>query len=513
MLWYGTQDSPKHFVTQVSPWFRNMRDYLLFYLNGCRQAITGDTAFLPLAEFLRLERRLTGTKIVCAEGDCGACTVLLGRPDGERLRYEVANSCILFLYQLDGLHVVTVEGLQHAGKIHPVQEAMVVCHGSQCGYCTPGFVCSLTGLFEEHARPELDDLRLGLTGNLCRCTGYVQILEAGQAVNAATLPRLNEIYTPRDMLDELRQTVPVSVHLETRNRSFFAPRRLEDALAFRARHADAVIVSGNTELGVLRNKKGYEPDRLLSLKRIPGLAEIAVHAGTATLGANVTWTQLEAFSHKALPEFYRIIIRFGSPQIRNVATLAANVANGSPIADSLPLLFVAEAEVELTSLRGTRRVRLDRFYNGYKLKDLAADEIITRIHLPLPPADDLLRLYKVSRRNDLDIATFGAAIRIRRDGGRIARAWIAYSGVAATVVRLPRTEEFLSGMPFTEATFAAAGCVAAEEIKPISDVRGSRDYRTQLAENVLVKFWWDCQPGRAEIGLNGRKSREAGGTQ
>src|SRR5262249_23495115 len=162
-------------------------DYLLFYLNGRRCSIRGETAFLSLAEFLRQDERLTGTKVVCAEGDCGACTVLLGRPDGDRLRYEVANSCLLFLYQLDGKHVGTVEGWRQNGQLDPVQEAMVACHGSQCGYCTPGFVCALAGLFEEHRPPQVADLRLGLTGNLCRCTGYVPILDAGLSIDSAAL--------------------------------------------------------------------------------------------------------------------------------------------------------------------------------------------------------------------------------------------------------------------------------------------------------------------------------------
>src|SRR5262249_54013850 len=279
------------------------------------------------------------------------------------------------------------------------------------------------------------DLRLGLTGNLCRCTGYVPILEAGLSIASAALPRLAEVYTSQEMFDDLRRLMPAPVQIAAENsypaagppaRLFCAPRRLEGALDLKARQPDAVIVSGNTELGVVRNKKGHDPATLLSLTQIPGLADITCEDGVVTVGANVTWTQMERFTQDALPEFYQIIIRFGSPQIRNVATLVANVAHGSPIADSLPLLFITESEVELASVRGTPPVRLDRFYKGYKVKDLAADEIITRVHMPLPPADDLLRLYKVSKRNDLDIATFGAGIRVQRNGEGITRAWVAY---------------------------------------------------------------------------------------
>jgi xanthine dehydrogenase small subunit len=274
-------------------------------------------------------------------------------------------------------------------------------------------------------------------------------------------------------------------------RTFFRPRSLEDGVAFKARHPEAVIVSGATEVGVLRNKKGWEPPILLSLTGIPGLDTLTRADDTLVIGANVTWRQVEAFAREALPELYQIIIRFGSPQIRNVSTLVGNVAHGSPIADALPFLLVMDAELELVSSRGSRRVKLNGFYRGYKVKELAADEIITRVFVPLPAADEVLKLYKVSRRNDLDIATFGAAIRLERTEDVITRAFVAYSGVAATVVRLPGTEAFLQGKPFAEETFEEAGRRARSEIEPISDVRGSRDFRLRLAENILVKCYYD----------------------
>jgi xanthine dehydrogenase small subunit len=299
------------------------------------------------------------------------------------------------------------------------------------------------------------------------------------------------------MMDDLRQHTLNPVRIQSR-RTFFAPRRLEDAVQFKAHHPDAVIVSGATELGVLRNKKGYDPPVLLSLTGVPGLAEITPVNGSVAIGANVTWTQMEAFARKVLPEFYRIIIRFGSPQIRNVSTLVANVAHGSPIADSLPFLLIMEAELEIIGRKGSRRAELNQFYKGYKVRDLAPDEIITQVILPLPAADELVKLYKVSRRNDLDIATFGAGIRIKRAGDIITRAFVAYSGVAPTVVRLPSTEAFLQGKLFSEETFQVAGQVARAEIKPISDVRGSSDFRLQLAENILKKFYGDCMEAQLQ---------------
>jgi xanthine dehydrogenase small subunit len=474
-----------------------MRDFVLLYINGKRYEIRGETAFSSLTDFLRSELQLTGTKVVCAEGDCGACTVLVGRPQDKGFCYETMDACIQFLYQLDCTHILTVEGLRKGPDLHPVQEALIEHHGSQCGFCTPGFVMALTGWFARQAEGETHGLRTALTGNLCRCTGYLPILEAGMSVDPAALAPLEDLYPAARMMDDFRKHADAPVLIQSpadqpARRTFFGPRHLEDAVAFKASNPETVIVSGGTELGVLRNKGGYDPGTMLSLAHIPGLAEIACVDETLTIGANVTWTQVEALTRDLLPEFHRIIVRFGSPQIRNVATLVANVAHGSPIADSLPILYVMDAELEVVGPTGTRRAKVNGFYKGYKAKDLAPDEIITRVLVPLPAADELLKLYKVSRRNDLDIATFGAAIRVRRAGDIITRAYLAFSGVAPTVVRLPATEAFLQSKLFSLETFRQAGRLARTEIQPISDVRGSRDFRLLLADNILGKFYCDC---------------------
>jgi xanthine dehydrogenase small subunit len=468
-----------------------MRDELLLYVNGRRCLIRGETAFSSLADFLRADRQLTGTKVVCAEGDCGACNVLVGRLDGDGLRYEPVDACIQLLYQLDGKHVVTVEGLRPNGELHPVQQAMVGHHGSQCGYCTPGFVMALAGLEQGGAAADPDVVRLALTGNLCRCTGYLPILEAAAA--AGTRPSLAELYPSRDLVADLRQSARIPVRLQAPGgRSFFAPRSLAEAVAFKADHPEAVIVAGATELGVLRNKKGLEPPTLMSLAHVSDLDRITGFDHAVSIGANVTWAQVEAFARPVLPELYRLVIRFGSPQIRNVATLVGNVANGSPIADVLPFLFVMEAEVEALGMAGRRCVAITDFYKGYKVKDLAPEEILTGVTVPLPAPDELWKLYKVSRRNDLDIATFGAAVRLKKAGDVITRAYVAYGGVAPTVVRLPATEAFFQGKLLAEETFRAAGRVARSEIQPITDVRGSRDFRLLLAETILLKFYFEA---------------------
>ncbi len=465
-----------------------MRDHLRFYLNGRPQAVRGDAAFASLTDYLRGRLGLIGTKVVCAEGDCGACTVLVGRPAGNALLYAPVDSCIQFLYQLDGTHVVTVEGLAQNGDLHPVQRAMVECHGSQCGYCTPGFVMALAGWAERGCQ---QNQRLALTGNLCRCTGYLPILDAATAIAAEPPASVSSRYDTPALVAELSDCAAEPLRVADGRRTFAAPTVLADAVAFKADHPNAVVIAGGTELGVLRNKRGEDPAAILTLARIPGLRSIDQMDDRVVIGANVTWAQVERDLVPILPALDPIVRRFGSPQIRAVATLAGNVIHGSPIADSLPLLLVMDAELELVSPRGLRRRPINGFYTGYKQKDMAADELLTRVLLPLPAADERLRLYKVSRRNDLDIATFGAAIRVVESDGLIHLAAVAYSGVGPTVARLPRTEAALTGKPFRESTFRHAGRIARSEITPLTDVRGGRDFRSQLAGNILAKFYFE----------------------
>ena len=345
-----------------------MRDHLLLYVNGERLEVRGEAAFASLTDFLRGDLRLSGTKVVCAEGDCGACTVLLGQPDGETLRYVTVDACILFLYQLDGRHVVTVEGLHGTeNALHPVQEAMVAGHGSQCGFCTPGFVMALAGRAEQKGT----DLRTSLTGNLCRCTGYVAILEAAESLDQTPMPVIADQYPVARIAADLRAGTVEPVRIQGTTSLLFVPRTLADAVEFKTRHPAAAIVAGGTELGVVRNKAGLEPAAILRLTNVPDLDRIDVAEEAVTIGANVTWTEVEEFAKETWPEFHRIIVRFGSPQIRNVATLIANIANGSPIADSLPFLAVMEAELDVLGPAGPRTVKLVDFYRGYKVKDLA----------------------------------------------------------------------------------------------------------------------------------------------
>ncbi|HEV7922197.1 MAG TPA: FAD binding domain-containing protein [Thermoanaerobaculia bacterium] len=458
-----------------------MRDTIVLHVNGREHRVRGRAAFATLSNWLRYDEGATGTKIVCEEGDCGACSVLVRRSPDEEFR--VVNSCIQAMYQLDGTSVVTVEGLALDGALSGVQQAMVAHHGAQCGYCTPGFVVAMAALYENRDRVDEPTVRAGLTGNLCRCTGYEPIIKAALAVDGSAEPRLKvrypEVPAARDALQIER---------------FFAPATIEDAVRFKAANPGCTIVQGATDVGVWVNKRHFTAPALLSLQKIRALDGIGEEGGVIVAGANATLADFERFVEKRIPELFHILNIFGSPQIRNAGTLAGNIANGSPIADTLPYLFVSDAELELTGTEGTRRVPVNQFYLGYKKFDLQPDELITRVFVPV--VRDTLRLYKVSRRRDLDISAFTAAFRVTVDGGSIATARIAYGGVGPVVLRMAKTEAALLGKPATLATFEAAAPIARAEVTPISDVRGSRDYRLQLAENILSKFWWDAL-GRA----------------
>jgi xanthine dehydrogenase small subunit len=447
-----------------------MRDHIRFLVNGREHRAAGATAFSTLANYLRQDAAATGTKIVCEEGDCGACTVLIRRGDGEFLP---VNSCILLLVQLDGASIVTVEGL----GMNAVQESMMACHGAQCGYCTPGFVVAMSALFENCERVDEKQVRDGLTGNLCRCTGYEPIIKAALAVSAPP-KKLRDMYPQMIDADD-----PVRIG------DFFSPVTLADAAAFKRDHPGCTIVQGATDVGVWINKRAFAAPAMLSLAKIRELDELRDDGGAVVAGANVTLAAFETFIKDRIPELHRILNIFGSPQIKNAGTLAGNIANGSPIGDTLPYLFVAGAELELAGSSGTRTVAIGDYYLGYKKFDLRADEIIARVRVPV--VADTLKLYKVSRRKDLDISAFTAAIRLRTSDGHINAATIAYGGVAPTVVRLPKTESFLAGKPIALGTFEEAGRIARGEVKPISDVRGSADYRAQLAENILSKFYYE----------------------
>ena len=478
-----------------------MRDFIELFVNGKPCRVSGEKTFWTLSDYLRIELGLVGTKIVCSEGDCGGCSVLIGRRqvDSRQLHYQSADSCILFMHQLDQTHVVSIEGLGTPNELSAVQKSMIDCHGSQCGYCTPGFVVAMHGLFEEQDRACRkrdqalceDSLRLGLSGNLCRCTGYVQIVNAGRAVSPSEVPEMNQWYPAEPMLvafDDLDEQ-PIQIH--SGEHHVFVPNTLQQTLDFKANNPAARIVSGATDVGVQHNHGRPRAKTTLCLSQVNELSNIVRHDDALQIGCCATWTQILPHAVELYPDFAEVLLRFGSPQIRNFGTFGGNLANASPIADSIPFLYAMDATLILLSSQGERQVPIRDFYLGYKQLDLRDNEIIASIRCPIVGKNETLKLYKVSKRRDMDISTFTAAFLIGQQDNTITHARVAIGGAGPTVLRAPKAETAMTDQPLSLETMCRAGVIARDEITPISDVRGSDAYRYQLAENIFAKCYHD----------------------
>ncbi len=470
------------------------RSSIRFALNGQIHEVSGADAFLMLADYLRKSCQLTGTKIVCAEGDCGACTVLKAfslKATRDELVFEPINACIALLAQMDGAHLVTVEGLAEPHAGHPVQEAMVKAHASQCGYCTPGIVMALTGCISQCSQAlDAQKAKNALTGNLCRCTGYTPIIEAALALDPQQCPSLLEKFHVLELQKQLRKTQKAECRIEAEGVSLWAPTDLDQLLRLRKKHPDALLLSSTTDLGVQINKGKRELSKAISLHLVPELYQWKKQRQRLLIGARVSLETLRQLSRETIPELSRLLDVFASPQIKNTATLVGNIANASPIGDTLPFLLAVDASVIVASVRGEREVPLSELFVGYRRLQLKADELITKVHIPIPSAQEYLRLYKAATRKDLDIATVSAAFLWSLDPKKVLlqKVHIALGGVAATPIRAHKTEAFLKGRRLTREVLGEASTLLQEEIQPLSDLRGSSAYRRLLLQNFWEQF-------------------------
>ncbi|HEV8397679.1 MAG TPA: FAD binding domain-containing protein [Vicinamibacterales bacterium] len=447
-----------------------------FVLNGRPVRVEAPSTGLTLLDFVR-ERGLTGAKEGCAEGECGACAVIVVAPEGAGSAYRVANSCLLSLPQAAGHEVYTVEGLAGTGELTAAQEAMAAAGGSQCGYCTPGFVMSL---FAEQYRPgrvgPCDPMAMG--GNLCRCTGYRPIRDAALSLGPAP---------PGPWLERLSQPAP---RLEAvRLPEFSRPTTLDECLALMATQPDAAIVAGGSDLGVESNLKGTRWSHVISLEGIGELRELTEDGVSVRIGAALPLADLERLWTDAPAVFAGWFALFASPSIRNRATLGGNLATASPIGDSAPLLLALDADIHVAGRDGRRAIPIASFFTGYRRTALERGEIVTAVELRQPYAKHL-RFYKVAKRRLDDISTVAAAMAVDRDvDGRVRRARFAFGGVAATPVRIIEAEEAAAGQPWTAATVERVQRALERTLAPISDARGSADYRRQVACSLVEKFF------------------------
>ena len=461
---------------------------LQFVRRGDIVSLPGVAPTRTLLEVLREDLQCTAVKEGCGEGDCGACTVVLAEAQGEGLNYKSINSCIRLAHSVHGLAVWTAQDLPApTGALHPCQQAMVDCHGSQCGFCTPGFVMSLFGMYQNRVLAgetiSRETAQADLSGNLCRCTGYRPIFDAAQQMGA--LPRM-----PVDeaaVLAQLRQIAPAPPA------AYSAPTRLADLLKLRAQQPQAQLVAGCTDVGLWVTKQHRQFAQVLDVTRVEELRQLSRTSDTLRIGAAVTLHEAYAALVADRPQLQRFAERFAGLPVRNSGTLGGNVANGSPIGDSMPLLLALGATLVLASVRGERRVALDGFYTGYRKNLLAPDEVLAFIDVPLPLVDEHLRIYKISKRQDDDISAVCLALNLHVQNGRIVAARIGAGGVAATPVRALKTEAALTGQPWALASFEAAAIVLAHEFSPISDMRASADYRRSVLGRLLLRYWAEEQ--------------------
>jgi len=460
-----------------------------FLLDGRIHGVENFPPTTTVLQYLRDHLGRCGTKEGCAEGDCGACTVVLAELRGSEVEYRAINACIRLLPTLDGKALFTVESLKAAngGELHPAQRALVECHGSQCGFCTPGFVMSLFALYRADRNPDEDAIRHALSGNLCRCTGYRPILAAAR--------RMYEYPSdPGDADDrKLReQMAAIRVTREKRcgvgNSIYVAPITVAELARTLAERPDATVLAGGTDVGLWVTKQYAELSAIVYLGNIAELGTITRTDQSIEIGATVSLTDAFAELVAEYPDLREIARRFASPPICNAGTLCGNVANGSPIGDSMPALICLGATVVLRSGADSRSVALEDFYLDYRSRDLRPGEFVAAVRVARARKDQLIRSYKIAKRFDQDISAVCAAFSLEIAAGRIRSARVCFGGMAATPRRARACEQALVGTDLNPATTAKAVQALAKDYQPITDLRASQAYRLRVAGNLLQRF-------------------------
>ncbi|MCY4746640.1 xanthine dehydrogenase small subunit [Pelomonas sp. UHG3] len=462
-----------------------------FFHRGAVVELDGLPPTTTVLHYLREHAGCTGTKEGCAEGDCGACTVIQGELDASgQLQLRNVNACTQFLPTLDGRALLTVEDLGAPGALTPVQQALVDCHGSQCGFCTPGFVMTMTACYEAHqaagTRPTREQLADDLAGNLCRCTGYRPILEAGERMFDAPAQPLDRAPLIA-ALQRLAADAPL--HYQHGALRFHAPQDLAELARLREAHPEATLLAGSTDIGLWVNKQFRDLPTLIYTGRVTALREIRAQDDGLWIGAAAALEDAWAALTTMAPSLAELWRRFASPPVRHAGTLGGNIANGSPIGDGAPALIALGADVLLRKGDQQRRLPLQDFYLDYMKKDLQPGEFIEALWVPKPDTSWAISAHKISKRHDSDISAVCAVLAVQLRNGTVQQARFAFGGMAAIVKRAAQAEAAVVGQPWVQATADAAAAALVHDFQPLTDMRASHAYRLKVAQNLLRKLW------------------------
>jgi xanthine dehydrogenase small subunit len=475
----------------------DIRSTIRFLLNHRLVELSSVSPVQTLLDFLRIDRNLRGTKEGCAEGDCGACTVLVGRLLDGQLKYETVNACIRFVGSLDGCHVVTVDSLAvPGGPLHPVQQAMVDTHASQCGFCTPGFVMSLYGLWMENPKPSVEEIEKALQGNLCRCTGYAAIIRAAEAISIIGDLDRDPLVLEREavsrQLEALKDGKRVVIGEGVER--FVLPASVDDLAEIYQAEPKARIVAGSTDVGLWVTKFMRDISPVLHLSHLDELRRIAVDATGITLGAGVSYSESYPVLTEHFPQLTELWDRIGGQQVRNMGTIGGNIANGSPIGDTPPALIALGASVILRKGKERRKVPLESFFIEYGRQDRQPGEFVEAVRIPFLNGNARFAVYKITKRLDEDISAVCGAFRLTfDDSGKIADAVIAFGGMAGTPKRAEIAEAALNGADWNEATIQVAMDALVADYTPLTDWRASAEYRLLVAKNLLRRFYLEVR--------------------
>jgi xanthine dehydrogenase small subunit len=453
------------------------------------------TPTTTVLNYLRSLPNHKGTKEGCAEGDCGACTIVLGElGNGKKIHYKAVDSCLMFLPMLHGKQLITIENLKSPDDLlHPVQQAIVDTHGSQCGFCTPGIVMSLFALFKSDVKPTRENIEKALSGNLCRCTGYAPIIEAAEK---ACSKKKNDHFSDNEQTISkfLHQIKRTSLYLKTDNQKYFCPLSVNEALQLKMKYPNSLVLSGATDIALRVTKNHEKLPEIIDLSSISSLKGISRKKSNTEILSGTSLSELKHFTKNRFPALYKMLTVFGSDQIRNVATIGGNLATASPIGDLAPILIAYNAKVVLVSKEKKRKLDIEEFITGYRKTAARKNELISAVTIPHPPKDTNIEFYKFSKRKDLDISTVsgGFYLELSKEN-KVKSLKLTFGGMALKSKRARKTENYLSGRYWNLKRVEKASKLLEKDFTPISDARASAEGRMVAAKNLLLKFWSDTK--------------------